>query len=121
MEHAGRADDAHQGVDHLKAMAGQDEQFCLPLTRLQLSLSCFLHPPGYLLQHPHRRGSHRDDPPPLGPGAVQNVGGLLAHLVILGVDTVLPGVLPLDRTEGVQAHVQGHEHLLYPGFFEFAH
>ena len=92
-----------QGVRHLEAVAGIDEDIRPSGAGLH---GAVLLCPGF-----HRAaggGAHADDAPAIGTGTVDEVGCLLGDDAVLAVHLMLGDFVLLHRTEGAKAHVQRH-------------
>ena len=92
-----------QGVHGLEAVAGVDEDVGPAGLFGKVTV-----PVGKAFDGPAGGGPHTDDPAPLGPGLVQQGGGLGGEHAELRMHVVVGDLLDLYGAEGPQTHVEGH-------------
>ena len=100
----------HRG-HHAEAVTREDEQGGLAGARAALE-----HPGR--LQHPHRRGPHGDDAPPLSQLGKDGVAGLRRNREPFGRQYVFPRILHAHRCERAVPHMQHEVRHRYPALLQ---
>src|SRR5579859_4519559 len=93
------------GIYDLKAIARGDEEACAALVSLDVPTI----DSGNTLQHAHRCCAHGNDTAASFACFCNEPGSWRIQLDLFAVHLVLTDIFALDRTEGVQSHMEGHE------------